>query len=291
MSKRTWLVGVAGVAVVALLLMIGRSPNACQPTVGRRCRSRRDRVRRSALSRGRLRGLRYRLLRHHPVEDVSDLVLADRIRSSIGPLVHQLDLPHIHVMVHAHIAMLHGDVAVVSDAEQLSEAVNAVSGVRGVESFLHVGLLASETRPSRDRGEFHPASPALEELLNAAREAGARDAPLFAVHAVLGAFLDLVPEEERNHVFAHLPNDVQVIVTSPKRVGEHRAKARSVDDLVARIAASDPRLDDHKAGTVATAVLRVLRELVPEERDHVAAVLPRGIRDVWQGLGSPTTAS
>jgi uncharacterized protein (DUF2267 family) len=248
------------------------------------------------LSPGRLHGLQYRFLRRHPDEDVSDLVLADRIRSSIGPLEHELDLPHVHVMVHDHIAKLHGEVSLANDVERLVEAVRAVSGVRGVDSHLHVGLLPGDTRPSRGRHGLQPPSPALATLLDAAAGAGASDAPLFAVHAVVGVFLDLVPLNERNHVFAHLPHDVRVILTAPTRrdehgADEHGAKARSVDEFIAAVAAADPRLDTNRASTVATAVLKALNELVPEERHDIASVLPRDIRNMWHGLETPAGAA
>ena len=239
-------------------------------------------------SSGRLRGLQYRLRRQHPEENVSDLVLADRIRSSIGPLERRLDLPHVHVMVHDHIVMLHGDVSCASDAKSLIDAVHAISGVRGVESYLHMGLLPSDTRPSDGRARPSPPSNALSALLDAAREAGSRDAPLFAVHAVLATFLDRIPADERSHVFAHLPADVRLIVGPPLHAGDQRAQVNSIDDVYAAVAAADPRLDKTEAGEVSMAVLGVLRELVPEERDDIAAVLPHDIRDMWKDLRTAT---
>jgi osmotically-inducible protein OsmY len=79
---------------------------------------------------------------------VSDDVLADRIRSSIGGLEKRLDIPHIHVMVEDHVAILHGEVTADSDVRTLEHAIVRVSGVRGVESQLHVGLASGDTRPS-----------------------------------------------------------------------------------------------------------------------------------------------
>lgn len=100
---------------------------------------------------GVLRGLSYRLLRRHPAADVDDRTLADRIRSTLGPLEKRLDVPHVHVMVVDGVAALHGDVADASQADQITRAVAAVSGVRHVDSHLHVGLLKSDTRPSTNR--------------------------------------------------------------------------------------------------------------------------------------------
>ena len=101
--------------------------------------------------RGRLRGCIYRLRRSRPDPDVIDLVLADRIRSTLGPLQKRLDLPHIHVMVHDHVALLHGEVSSYRQVDEIDTAVAAVSGVAGVDSWLHVGLIAGDTRPSAGR--------------------------------------------------------------------------------------------------------------------------------------------
>ncbi len=95
-----------------------------------------------------LHGVWYRLCRRHPDEYVDDLVLADRIRSSLGPVEHALDQPRIHVSVHRHVATLHGDVATEYAAERLESEVRAVSGVVGVDSRLHVGLLPGDSCPS-----------------------------------------------------------------------------------------------------------------------------------------------
>lgn len=98
--------------------------------------------------RGRARGLWYRLRRRHPDEQVGDLVLADRIRSSLGPLEHALDQPRVHVSVHRHVATLHGDVANDYAADRLEAEVRSVAGVVGVRSLLHVGLLPGDGCPS-----------------------------------------------------------------------------------------------------------------------------------------------
>jgi osmotically-inducible protein OsmY len=105
---------------------------------------------------GRLRGRIYRLRKCRPDPDVTDPVLADRIRSTLGPLEKRLDLPHIHVMVHDHIALLHGDVGSYREVDEIDTAVAAVSGVAGVDSWLHVGLIAGDTRPSTGRAVVQP---------------------------------------------------------------------------------------------------------------------------------------
>jgi len=97
---------------------------------------------------GVLHGLAYRLLRRHPDAAVDDKTLADRIRSTLGPLEKRLDIPRVHVMAAEHVVTLHGDVASQNDAQQIEQAVARVPGVRRVDSKLHVGLLKSDTRPS-----------------------------------------------------------------------------------------------------------------------------------------------
>ena len=120
---------------------------------------------------GRLQGVSYRLRARHPDPDVSDLVLTDRIRSSIGPLEKRLDLPHIHVLVEDHVALLHGVAESDREARELEAAVAAVSGVLGVESYLHVGLTRGDTRPSAGRRVEQP-SDARRRLLDTATRAG-----------------------------------------------------------------------------------------------------------------------
>jgi hypothetical protein len=102
---------------------------------------------------GRVPGLVYRLAGRHPDPDVSDDILVDRVRSSIGGVEKRLDIPHIHVMVEDHVAILHGEVTEDSDVRTLEHAILRVSGVRGVESHLHVGLAPGDTRPSEGAEE------------------------------------------------------------------------------------------------------------------------------------------
>jgi BON domain len=106
---------------------------------------------------GRLRGASYRLGGRTPDPNVDDSTLADRIRSTLGPLEKRLDIPHVHVMVTDHVAHLHGEVPSAAEAAEIERAVVAVSGVTGVESSLHVGLAPGDTRPSAGRAA-HQAS-------------------------------------------------------------------------------------------------------------------------------------
>jgi hypothetical protein len=129
---------------------------------GRRIRSARDRtavwLRRIA---GQSHGARYRLSGGHPAGDVDDKTLADRIRSTIGPIEKQLGLPRVHVMVENRTALLHGEVRSLSDVQALEQAVSGVWGVDAVDSHLRVGLLPGEDRaPSGtpDLGQVHAPS-------------------------------------------------------------------------------------------------------------------------------------
>lgn len=231
--------------------------------------------------RGRLKGIVYRLRRGRPDPGVSDSVLADRIRSSVGPLEARFDLPHVHVMVEDHTALLHGDVAATEQADEIERTVAAMSGVEGVESYLHVGLLPSDTRPSEGR-RVHPASKALNQLLGAAIDAGVgpQQAPR-AVRAVLSTFLERIPEGERDQVTAHLPPDVLRLAAGPRRMGRPPRRTRTVAELTSQIIAADGMSAD-QAQPLITAVLGTLRKLVPEEAADVASVLPAELRELWE---------
>jgi uncharacterized protein (DUF2267 family) len=231
---------------------------------------------------GRLQGSGYLLRGRHPDPEVIDNVLADRIRSSLGALEKRLDLPHIHVMVDDHVALLHGEVTCDADVDKLTEAVAAVSGVVGVESYLHVGLTSGDTRPSAGRA-VHPPSEALQRLLDAATDSGVPpDSASAVVRVILAIFADRLPRDEQDHVAAHLPADVRSLFTPPRRT-RHEAPPRSVQELVARIAAATGELPSDTAEQVTAAVLENLRTLVPEEAADVGAVLPPELRDLWQG--------
>lgn len=230
---------------------------------------------------GRLHGLSYRLRGRRPDADVTDQVLADRIRSSLGGIERRLDVPHIHVMVQDHVALLHGAVGTTDEADEMERAVAAVSGVLGVESYLHVGLEGSDTRPSAGGARRQP-SAARKRLIDAATAAGVDPAVAGqVVRAILATFADRLPYGERDQVGAHLPADVRELFTPPRRA-RRPAPPRTVHELVARIAAATSELPDQRAEQVTTAVLQTLRSLVPEEQVDVAAVLPPELRNLWQ---------
>lgn len=237
--------------------------------------------RRARYVRGRLQGVRYRLSGRHPDPDVPDTVLADRIRSTLGPLEKRLDVPRVHVMVEDHVALLHGEVGAEAEAEDIEVAVAAVPGVQGVESYLHVGLWEGSDRPSAGRAVEQP-SDARRRLLDAAASAGvdASVAPV-VVRAILSTFAARIPDGEREQVATHLPADVRSMFTPPRR-RRRLAPARTTAELVARIGAETDALPPGKEVEVTRAVLHELRALVPEEAADVAAVLPAELREMWQ---------
>lgn len=229
--------------------------------------------------RGRLQGLRYRFSGAVPDPDVDDRTLADRIRSSLGPLEKRLDVPHVHVFVEGHLAILHGEVGDESDAEGIEEAVLNVSGVYGLESYLHVGLVAGDTRPSEGGGAAVP-SGAMRSLLDAARAGGAGAHAGEAVRATLATLADRLPDGERQHLLAHLPADVRALLVAPRR---HRTErlARTARELVATVVAEGRGVASDRAPMIVEGILGRLRTLVPEEAADIAAVLPADLREFW----------
>lgn len=231
---------------------------------------------------GRLHGVSYWLQGRHPSPDVIDNVLADRIRSELGGLEKRLDVPHLHVMVNKHVAILHGEVGDQADADQIERAVKAVSGVMAVKSYLHVGLGRGDSRPSAGR-TFHAPSGALNRLLDAAVQEGidSDDAPV-VVRAVLAAFAERLPAAEREQVAQHLTADVQALFHPPRRLGRPE-RVRSVQELVSEITEIAEVLPVGKAQEITTAIVRTLRDLVPDEAKDVGAVLPAELRVLWAG--------
>lgn len=230
---------------------------------------------------GRLYGVSYRLRGRHPDPNVSGNMLADRIRSSLGPLEKRLDLPRIHVMVEDHVALLHGEVGTEAEADEIEGAVEAESGVLGVESYLHIGLGRGDTRPSAGRAVEQP-SEARRRLFAAATSAGIGSTVAPAVvRAILATFAERILGDERDQVATHLPADVRSMFTPPRRIRQ-LARVRTVPELVARIAAATEVLPDDKAVEVTRAVVCELRALVPDEVADVAAILPAELRDLWE---------
>ena len=255
---------------------------APESSAGRAVRRLADRLSRDVrYAAGAAPGLLYRLSGRRPDPDAPDDVLADRVRSAIGPLEKRLDLPRIHVMVDDHVAILHGDVPDDDDAGAIQHAVLRVSGVTGVVSHLHLGLIPGDTRPSEGAAVTPPPSDAWRALMETARDAGAGDAPVAAVHAVLCGLMDRLPEGERAQVLAHLPADVRALVGPERPAGERAPRLKTLAQFVAAVTAVGG-IDARRAEAITRAVLATLRGLVQEEAHDVAAVLPGELRELWE---------
>lgn len=264
-------VGLA-VAVAARDSAVGRALRRGAGQLGRHARH----------SAGQFEGLRYRLGGRTPSPDVDDDVLSDRIRSELGPLEKQLDVPRVHVMVEDHVAVLHGEVPTTGDRSRIEWAVLDVPGVLGIESYLHIGLLSGSTRPSEGRAvSAVMPSPAMRALLDAAHHAGAsEDDAALAVRAVVATFAERIPRGERDQMLLHLPEDVRALASLPRREGDLVHRERTVAELVAA-AIGRHGLGEEHARRVTESVLGQLRQLVPEEVADVAAVLPEELRSLW----------
>src|SRR5581483_2456438 len=228
-------------------------------------------------ARGWCRHAAYVVQGGHLDPHVPDLVLADRLRSRLGPLEKRLDIPRVHVTVVDHHVLLHGCVGTAEEAAIVGLAVQAEPGVASVTNRLHVGLGDADERPSEGRRHRAP-SPALQRLVDAAAQAaGSEDEawPPVAVAAVLTTLLSVLPPTERDQFLGHLPADVRALATPSRR---HRI--RHADDFIAAVAAADT-LNTTDAPPVVAAVLATLRDLAPEEAHDVASVLPVELAELW----------
>lgn len=238
--------------------------------------------RRARYARGRIEGYVARHCAECERLDLDDGVFADRVRSSLGPLEKQLDIPRVHVTVEHRVAVLHGDVGSQDDAAAIEAAARRVQGVRDVESHLHVGLIAGDTRPSEGGAQV---SQGLRHLMDAARgHGGGEETAHAAVAAVLEVIAVLLPEGDRAHVASHLPSDVRAILTPTSRV--RPGSIRDVADLYSAVVKSGAIAPEH-VPFVVDAVVSTLRTLVPDEAGDVAGVLPAELRAIWQRAVSP----
>ncbi len=206
--------------------------------------------------------------------------LADRVRTELGPLVKELDLPRIHVMAEGTVVLLHGDVGSVAEAERIEDAVARLPGVSVVESHLHVGLLPGDSRPSD--GHAHPErSEMLGALMATAESIGISGAPAAAaVRGTLNAVLNQIPQNERTQLEGHFPKDVRAFARARRLIGED---ARHWKTELALDAASSLRggISIEDAEVLVPAVIGVVRRFVPEEDADVEATLHRRIRELW----------
>ena len=210
-----------------------------------------------------------------PTSPVTDGVLADRIRSELGVIEHRLDTPRIHVEVERGVALLHGEVPSDAAAHVLVDRVRAVDGVHDVVSYLHVGLLDGDTRPSM--GEMRESDGA-RRLVAAARSSGAGDVTAaVAARRVLTSFAAALPSRARRRISSHLPPDVAswLATTDPVVV-----TTGSIDELYAHVVGAGVIPATHVPWVV-DAVLTELAALVPDDAGEVAAELPRELAHLW----------
>lgn len=227
-------------------------------------------------------GGRRRALRHRRLDpNVPDAELADQVRAALLALERRLDIRRIHVTAEDHVVILHGEVPAQRSARWVEQATLRVPGVIGLESYLHVGPIEEGARPSAGM-RYPDASEAKKRLLHAAYDAGAPvEINQRVVRAVLAFLADRIPEGELEQFTAHLPRDVRAMCYRPTRNGTHRRPARTVTELTASLAPATDPLPPERAQHVIQAVLGTLRDLVPEEDQDIAAVLPDELRDLW----------
>jgi uncharacterized protein (DUF2267 family) len=221
----------------------------------------------------------YRMQGREPREYVADDILADRIRSTIGTLEKRLDVPRVNVTVEGRVALLHGVVGSDDDAAAIERAVSDITGVRGVTSYLHVGLGRGDSRPSAGSAVAER-SEAMQHLLGAVSSAAPTGHPRCVLRAVLSTFAEYVPPDERRHLLTRLPADVRALAEPPRRMGARAGHGRHLDEFVAAVIAADG-IDRERATYAIESVLGVLRELVPEEAADVAAILSGELREFW----------
>ena len=206
--------------------------------------------------------------------------LADRVRSELGPLVKELDLPRIHVMAEQSVVLLHGDVGSVEQAERIEDAVARLPGVSVVESHLHVGLLPGDSRPSE--GQAHaPRSEMLTALLATAESIGITGDPaVAAIRGTLNAVMNQITPDERVQLVGHFPKDVRTFANARRLIGEN-AKHWKTELALDAAAALRGGITVDDAEVLVPAVIGVVRRFVPEEDADVEATLHRRIRELW----------
>ena len=272
--RRLTTVVVAGAGAVTAAAVAARSPRFRRQS--RRVWRAMRRVGRYRL--GRLEGWWYRASGRHPDPAVGETVLADRVRSMLGPVEHRLDVPRVLVQAQGHEVLIHGDVDSEAHAAEIVGVVRGIPGVEQVTSHLHVGLFRGDSRPSEGTNHHGPSS-ALAGMLVAAKGGGAPPGgEEVAARSVLSAFTSLLPPGECRHVLGHLPADLRRLA-EPGVAGWTGHRPRRVDDFSR---AALPTFPPERRAEIVESVIGALRDLVPEEAVDVAAVLPGELRQLWK---------
>jgi CBS domain-containing protein/uncharacterized protein (DUF2267 family) len=222
----------------------------------------------------------------HPLW-VDDGIVADRVRSEIGPLVKRLDQPHVHVMSVGGVVSLHGEVTDEGARAAIEHATRRVHGVTRIESHLRVGLGPGDSLPSA--GRRAQISPLLQRLQHVARECGFLlvTEERHALRAALGVFAARLPYAARRRYLQHLPTDVRHLATPLAWIGSDVTSINTRHDLTQVVALAAPT-DRCAAQRLLSGILPILREHAPGDTDVVADALPPELREWW--LGGPSAA-
>lgn len=232
--------------------------------------------------RGQVYGLAFRY--HEQWHD--DGVLADQVRSHLGPLVKMLDQPHPHVVATGGIVTLHGDVSDLTARAAIEAAVRDVPGVRAVHSHLHVGLLPGDTVPSAGRRDNR--SPLLLQLESVARDTGLfpQRQARYALRAVLAVLAARLPVRERRRFLQHVPQDVRVWAKPAHWFGDDLGSLKREHDFAQSVALM-AGLSRDRADLLIRRVLPLLRQHAPCDADAIARVLPAELRAIWTAQPEP----
>ena len=218
-----------------------------------------------------------------------DGILADRVRSQIGPLVKRLDQPHVHVMAADGDVCLHGEVASVDARVAIEQAAREVLGVTRVESHLRVGLGRGDSTPSS--GRRAKSSPLLKQLQAVVRDGGFLTVAQerYVLRALLGVFAARLPAPARRRFLQHLPRDVRALATPAYWIGSNGASIAAPHDLV-QVAALAACIDHRVALGLLQRLLPLLRDHAPMDSDIISQSLPLQLREWWLGEGSAASA-
>lgn len=215
-----------------------------------------------------------------------DGILADRVRSRIGPIVKRMDQPRMHVMAAGGVVSLHGEVSDDIARIAIEHAAGDVLGVRRVDSHLHVGLARGDSRPSN--GRRHQDSPLLHQLMSIARDCGLLtvEEQRHVLRGALGILAVRLPERVRRRFLQHLPSDVRRLATPTPWLKDAAAATATQHDFVELVAIAT-MADRHAVQRLIRRVVVVLRAHAPEDAHSIAEALPPQLREWWLADGSP----
>lgn len=216
---------------------------------------------------------------HRPLWE-DDGVLADRVRSELGPVLKRLDQPRVHVLASQGVVTLHGDVTDAPAKVAIEAAARHVVGVTSLHSHLSIGLQAGEMTPSA--GHLHERSPLLRQLEHAARSCGylTDTEGRYVLRAVLGVFSARLPDPQRRRFLDHLPDDVRRLALPAHWLTADVRTIASEHDL-AQTAAVAMHADRSHADRLLHHVLPVVRDHAPEDAETIAESLSPELRAMW----------